>query len=67
MKIKKINIILCNIKTANVGVNLDQVDVIIFLDQELNPTENEQVESRFFPTQLKLEKLLIYITLIVFT
>lgn len=53
---KKINIILCNIKTANVEISLDQADIIIFLDRELNPTENEQAESRFFPTQLNDNK-----------
>lgn len=53
---KKVKIILCNIKTANVGVTLDKADVIIFLDRELNPTENEQAESRFFPTQLNDNK-----------
>lgn len=47
-----VNIILCNIKTANVGVTLDRANVIIVLDHELNPTENEQAISRFFPTQL---------------
>lgn len=29
---------------------------MIFLDRELNPTENEQTESRFFPTQLNDNK-----------
>lgn len=52
----KVKIILCNIKTANVGVTLDKGDVMIFLDRELNPTENEQAESRFFPTQLNDNK-----------
>lgn len=47
-----VKVILCNIKTVNVGVTLDKGDVMIFLDRELNPTENEQAESRFFPTQL---------------
>ncbi|WP_375317708.1 helicase-related protein [Spiroplasma endosymbiont of Virgichneumon dumeticola] len=51
-----VKIILCNIKTANVGVTLDKGDVMIFLDRELNPTENEQAESRFFPTQLNDNK-----------
>ncbi len=53
---KKVKIILCNIKSTNVGITLDQGDVMIFLDRELNPTENEQAESRFFPTQLNDNK-----------
>lgn len=53
---KKVNIILCNIRTTNVGVTLDKADVMIFLDRELNPTENEQAESRFFPTEINDNK-----------
>lgn len=53
---EKVKIILCNIKSANVGITLDKANVMIFLDHELNPTANQQAESRFFPTQLNDNK-----------
>lgn len=41
------NVILCNIKATNVGITLDRARVSIFLNRELNPTENLQAENRF--------------------
>ncbi|HSH25117.1 MAG TPA: DEAD/DEAH box helicase, partial [Massilibacterium sp.] len=46
----KINVLLCNIKAAGVGLTLDRGETAIFLDKEYNPSDNEQAEDRIIPT-----------------
>lgn len=45
-----IKILLCNIKSANLGINLSKAKTIIFADRSYSPADNEQAESRFIPT-----------------
>jgi SNF2 family DNA or RNA helicase len=47
---KKINILLCNIQVAGLGLNLSQADTAIFADRSYSPADNEQAEARFLPT-----------------
>jgi SNF2 family DNA or RNA helicase len=46
----KIDILLCNIIAAGVGLTLDKADTIIFLDKAFNPADNEQAQDRIVPT-----------------
>lgn len=47
---KELNILLCNIQSAGVGLNLSQAETIIFADRSYSPADNEQAEARFLPT-----------------
>lgn len=42
--------LLANIKAAGVGLTLDRAEVVIFLDRDYNPVNNEQAEDRIVPT-----------------
>ena len=57
----KIKILLCNIQSAGMGLNLSQADIAIFADRSYSPADNEQAEARFLPTTLSenLKKRLI--------
>lgn len=46
----ELNILLCNIQSAGVGLNLSQAETIIFADRSYSPADNEQAEARFLPT-----------------
>lgn len=46
----KIDILLCNIIAAGVGLTLDRSDTIVFLDKAFNPADNEQAQDRIVPT-----------------
>jgi len=48
---QKIKILLCNIQSAGLGLNLSQADIAIFADRSYSPADNEQAEARFLPTQ----------------
>lgn len=52
----ELNILLCNLQSASVGLNLSQAETIIFADRSYSPADNEQAEARFLPTT-NLEKL----------
>lgn len=45
-----LNILLCNIQIASLGLNLSEADTIIFADRSYSPADNEQAEARFIPT-----------------
>lgn len=45
------NLMICNITAANTGYTMDKVKTMIFVDRSWNPTENEQANFRFIPTQ----------------
>jgi len=47
---KNLNILLCNIKSANLGINLSKANTIIFADRSYSPADNKQAEARFLPT-----------------
>ncbi|CAI2198769.1 17466_t:CDS:2, partial [Funneliformis geosporum] len=47
----EIKILLCNIQSAGMGLNLSQADIAIFADRSYSPADNEQAEARFLPTQ----------------
>ncbi|CAH1756385.1 12188_t:CDS:2 [Entrophospora sp. SA101] len=47
---QELNILLCNIQAAGMGLNLSQADTIIFADRSYSPADNEQAEARFLPT-----------------
>ena len=49
---KEINLLLCNIKSMGIGITLSQADTIIFADRSYSPSENEQAEARFLPTNI---------------
>ena len=46
----ELSILLCNIQSAGVGLNLSRADTIIFADRSYSPADNEQAEARFLPT-----------------
>ena len=46
----EIKILLCNIQSAGVGLNLSRAETIIFADRSYSPADNEQAEARFLPT-----------------
>jgi SNF2 family DNA or RNA helicase len=46
----ELNILLCNIQSAGVGLNLSRAETIIFADRSYSPADNEQAEARFLPT-----------------
>jgi SNF2 family DNA or RNA helicase len=46
----KLSILLCNIQSAGVGLNLSRAETIIFADRSYSPADNEQAEARFLPT-----------------
>ncbi|RHZ36908.1 DEAD/DEAH box helicase [endosymbiont GvMRE of Glomus versiforme] len=48
---QKIKILLCNIQSAGLGLNLSQADIAIFADRSYSPADNEQAEARFLPTR----------------
>lgn len=45
----ELNILLCNIQSAGVGLNLSRAETIIFADRSYSPADNEQAEARFLP------------------
>ncbi|CAG8449738.1 9075_t:CDS:2 [Ambispora gerdemannii] len=45
----ELGILLCNIQSAGVGLNLSQAETIIFADRSYSPADNEQAEARFLP------------------
>jgi SNF2 family DNA or RNA helicase len=47
---KELNILLCNIQAAGMGLNLSRADTAIFADRSYSPADNEQAEARFLPT-----------------
>jgi SNF2 family DNA or RNA helicase len=47
----KIKVLLCNIQSAGMGLNLSQADIAIFADRSYSPADNEQAEARFLPTE----------------
>ena len=47
---QKIKVLLCNIHSAGMGLNLSQADIAIFADRSYSPADNEQAEARFLPT-----------------
>ncbi|RHZ37329.1 DEAD/DEAH box helicase [endosymbiont GvMRE of Glomus versiforme] len=48
---QKIKILLCNIQSAGLGLNLSRADIAIFADRSYSPADNEQAEARFLPTK----------------
>ncbi|WNE40827.1 MAG: RNA polymerase-associated protein RapA [Mycoplasmataceae bacterium] len=46
---KKLKILLCNIQSGGVGLNLSRAETIIFADRSYSPADNEQAEARFLP------------------
>ncbi|CAG8594221.1 10648_t:CDS:10 [Ambispora gerdemannii] len=44
-----LKILLCNIQSAGVGLNLSRAETIIFADRSYSPADNEQAEARFLP------------------
>ncbi|CAI2162898.1 16636_t:CDS:2 [Funneliformis geosporum] len=46
----ELGILLCNIQSAGVGLNLSRAETIIFADRSYSPADNEQAEARFLPT-----------------
>ena len=46
----ELGILLCNIQSAGMGLNLSQAETIIFADRSYSPADNEQAEARFLPT-----------------
>ena len=48
---QKLRILLCNIQSAGLGLNLSQADIAIFADRSYSPADNEQAEARFLPTK----------------
>jgi SNF2 family DNA or RNA helicase len=46
----EIGILLCNIQSAGMGLNLSRAETIIFADRSYSPADNEQAEARFLPT-----------------
>ena len=46
----ELKILLCNIQSAGVGLNLSRAETIIFADRSYSPADNEQAEARFLPT-----------------
>jgi len=53
---RMIKIILCNIQSVSVGVDLSCADTMIFADRSYSPADNEQAESRFIPTTIQAKK-----------
>jgi len=48
---REVKILLCNIQSAGVGLNLSQADIAIFADRSYSPADNEQAEARFLPAK----------------
>jgi len=46
----ELGVLLCNIQSAGVGLNLSRAETIIFADRSYSPADNEQAEARFLPT-----------------
>ena len=46
----ELKILLCNIQSAGLGLNLNKAETIIFADRSYSPADNEQAEARFLPT-----------------
>lgn len=47
---EELSILLCNLQTAGVGLNLSRAETIIFADRSYSPADNDQAEARFLPT-----------------
>jgi SNF2 family DNA or RNA helicase len=46
----ELDVLLCNIQSAGVGLNLSRAETVIFADRSYSPADNEQAEARFLPT-----------------
>ncbi|RHZ35529.1 DEAD/DEAH box helicase [endosymbiont GvMRE of Glomus versiforme] len=46
----ELDILLCNIQSAGIGLNLSRAETIIFADRSYSLGDNEQAEARFLPT-----------------
>lgn len=46
-----INVLLCNIQSANLGLDLSSAETIIFADRSYSYADNKQAESRFISPQ----------------
>jgi SNF2 family DNA or RNA helicase len=46
----RIDVLLCNIVAAGVGLTLDRSNTVLFLDRAWTPAENDQAEDRVCPT-----------------
>jgi SNF2 family DNA or RNA helicase len=46
----KLDVLLCNIISAGVGLTMDKSNAVIFIDRAWTPAENEQAEDRICPT-----------------
>jgi SNF2 family DNA or RNA helicase len=46
----ELGILLCNIQSAGMGLNLSRAETVIFADRSYSPADNEQAEARFLPT-----------------
>jgi SNF2 family DNA or RNA helicase len=61
----KLSILLCNIQSAGMGLNLSRAETIIFADRSYSPADNEQAEARFLPTNIsELPRVRLVIDLI---
>ena len=49
-QVGKLKVLLCNIQSAGLGLNLSKAETIIFADRSYSPADNEQAEARFLPT-----------------
>ena len=45
----ELGILLCNIQSAGVGLNLNRAETIIFADRSYSPADNKQAEACFLP------------------
>jgi SNF2 family DNA or RNA helicase len=61
----KVDVLLCNIQAAGVGLTLDRSDTVIFLDKAFNPADNEQAQDRIVPTTQERYHPINVITLVV--
>ena len=45
----ELKVLLCNIQSGGLGLNLSKAETIIFADRSYSPADNEQAEARFLP------------------
>jgi SNF2 family DNA or RNA helicase len=60
----QIKILLCNIQSASLGLNLSAAEVAIFADRSYSPADNDQAEARFLPVEKGEKKAKLIIDLI---